>query len=125
MSFFEFHFFICCPVRALKKLKKMSNGPENESVFKFSDNSHLTLNGYIQGFLGLHLGEDTKFYFCHAFRGALASAFAAIPNMDNDPSIIKWGHWNLDAFERCVRLSHMAKSELFKKFVLALNCVLK
>ena len=118
----------CCPVRALKKLKKVSNGSEDEPVFKFGNNSFFTskkLNGYIQSFLSPHLGEDAKFYFCHSFRGALPSALAAIPNMDNDPSIKKWGRWNSDAFERYVRLSHIAKSELFKKFVLALNCVSK
>jgi hypothetical protein len=87
---FEFDFFNCCPVRALKKLKKVSNGSENEPVFKFGNNSFLTskkMNGYIQSFLSPHLGEDAKFYFCHSFRGALPSALAAIPNMDNDPSI--------------------------------------
>jgi hypothetical protein len=124
ISLFEFEFFNCCPVKALKKLKKISNSAESEPVFKFSNNNFLTnkkMNDYIQKFLFPHLGEDAKFYFCHSFRGALPSALAAIPNIDNDPSIKKWGRWNSDAFERYVRLSHMAKCELFKKFVLALN----
>jgi hypothetical protein len=76
-------------------------------------------------FLAKHIEEDAKLYFCHSFRGALPSALAAIPDMDNDPSIMKWGRWNSEAFERYVRLSYVAKSELFKKFVIALYCLSK
>jgi hypothetical protein len=57
--------------------------------------------------------------------GALPSALAAIPDMDNDPLIMKWGRWNSEVFEKYIRLSHVAKRELFKKFVLALNCKMK
>ncbi len=128
ISLFKFDYHNCCPVKALKKLKDLTKGSEDDPVFKFSNNSLLTskkLNGYIQFFLAKHIGEDAKLYFCHSFRGGLPSALAAIPDMDNDPSIMKWGRWNSEAFERYVRLSHVAKSELFKKFVTALNSMSK
>jgi hypothetical protein len=109
-------------------LKKSTAKSEDDPVFKFDNGTYLTcknLNKLIQFFLSKHIGEEAKFYYCHSFRGALPSALAAIPDMDNDPSIMKWGRWNSEAFEKYVRLSHVAKRELFKKFVLALNCKMK
>jgi hypothetical protein len=128
VSLFEFNYFGCCPINALKSLKKSTAKSEDDPVFKFDNGTYLTcknLNKLIQMFLSKHIGEEAKFYYCHSFRGALPSALAAIPDMDNDPSIMKWGRWNSEAFEKYVRLSHVAKRELFNKFILALNCKLK
>jgi hypothetical protein len=60
ISLFKFNYHNCCPVKALKKLKDLSKGSENDPVFKFSNNSLLTskkLIGYIQFFWQSTLGK--------------------------------------------------------------------
>ena len=124
ISLFEFNYFNCCPIKALSKLKELSKSDENSPVFSFSNGSFLTsnkLNSLIQSMLSEKIGSEAEHYFCHSFRGALPSALAAIPNMDNDPAIMKWGRWDSVAFEKYVRLNHNAKRKLFAKFVMALT----
>ena len=42
ISLFKFDHFNCCPIAALKKLKKISKANEDSPVFKFKNNSFLT-----------------------------------------------------------------------------------
>lgn len=124
VSLFEFSGHNCCPVTAIKCLKKLSNPDQESPVFKFENGSFLTkdlMNVYIVHFLKPHLGNEASSYSCRSFRAALPSALAAHPILENDVSIKRWGRWNSNAFERYTRLSHKAKRELFCKFTSALN----
>jgi hypothetical protein len=125
ISIFEFPFFSCCPVAAMKLLAKLSNATENQlqPVFKFETGKCLTkkiLNSLIVSHLEPHIGNNAFFYSCKSFRAALPSALASNPHAENDRSIKHWGRWTSDAFERYTRLSHGARRKLFKKFSEAL-----
>lgn len=127
VSLFEFEGHNCCPIKALKCLKNLSE-PTNPNfpVFMFSNGSFLTMkvmNEYIVRLLKSHLGNDAECYSCKSFRAALPSALAAFPSLNNDVSIKRWGRWKSSAFEKYTRLNHMAKKEIFAKFTDALNNV--
>jgi len=68
-----------------------------------------------------HLGEEAKLYSCKSFRAALPSALAALPCEGNEKFIKRWGRWDSNAFEKYIRLSHLAKRRIFEKFAIALN----
>jgi hypothetical protein len=124
ISLFPFPKFSCCPIAALKQLKKFSDGNEKSPVFTFSDGSFLTnqkLNAVIRFFLNKRIGSRAQSYSCQSFRGGLPSALASKPNMENDGTIKKWGRWKSDAFERYTRLDHIAKRAMFEIFINALD----
>jgi hypothetical protein len=122
ISLFEYEGRKCCPIKALKCLKDLSEktGSESYPVFAFSNGTFLTckrMNDLIIHFLKPHLNEKAYEYSCKSFRAGLPSALAAYPNLENDVQIKRWGRWNSNAYERYTRLSHKAKREIFKKFV--------
>lgn len=124
ISLFSFDKFGCCPILALKKLHTLSNAEDDRPVFAFANGTFLTnkkLNEIIRMFLSKRLGSRASGYSCQSFRGALPSALATCPALDNDDSIKKWGRWHSAAFERYTRLSHLAKRAIFSKFVHALE----
>jgi len=67
-----------------------------------------------------HIGKDANYYSCKSFRPALPSALAALPKQGNEKFIKRWGRWDSVAFERYIRLSHLAKRKIFAKFSEAL-----
>jgi len=126
ISLFEFNQHNCCPVTILSYLRsiKFNENTVNYPVFAFENGTFLTkakLNKIIHGFIKPHLGIDAANYSCKSFRPALPSALAALPCSGNEKFIKRWGRWNSEAFERYVRLSHLAKRKIFKKFTIALN----
>ena len=129
ISLFKFDQHNCCPVTILLHLKsiKLNDETVNYPIFAFENGTFLTkakLNKIIQGFLRPHLGKDAANYSCKSFRPALPSALAALPCSGNEKFIKRWGRWNSEAFERYIRLSHLAKKKIFKKFALALTSTL-
>jgi len=127
ISLFPFPGHGCCPIKAMNKLQQLSSPSENglSPVFQFDNGSFLTcelMNKLLSFLLKKHLGEEAKFYTCHSFRPALPSALAAHPQLGNDIAVKRWGRWNSETFERYIRLSHIAKKELFVHFSVALNC---
>jgi len=124
ISLFEYKNENCCPVRALKLLKSLSNVKKDGPVFVFDSGIYLTckkLNTIIFHTLKKHIGIEAKAYSCRSFRAALPSALAAKPVIGNEQNIKRWGRWNSDAYERYTRLSHRMKRRLFQQFVLALD----
>jgi hypothetical protein len=124
ISLFQFPKFSCCPVEALRNLKKLSNSSNDMPVFTFKNGTYLTnkkLNSCLRYFLSKQIGEKAENYSCQSFRGGLPSALAAKPKIGNDGTIKKWGRWMSDAFERYTRLNHIAKRAMFESFVNALD----
>ena len=130
ISLFEFNGHNCCPVTALKTLKKfhdsqiLAEKSDCSPVFAFANNSFLTcsmLNTLIFNYLQPHMQSEASFYSCKSFRPALPSALAALPAKGNRKFIKKWGRWDSDAFEKYIRLDHLAKKRIFNKFAVALS----
>jgi hypothetical protein len=126
ISLFEFKNHNCCPVLSLSLLKSKRSDAKYLSypVFAFENGTFLTkskLNNIIHKCLQPHIQDEATLYSCKSFRAALPSALAALPCSSNEKFIKRWGRWNSEAFERYVRLSHLAKKRIFKKFELALN----
>jgi hypothetical protein len=122
ISLFPFPGHNCCPVEALRSLKNSSKGGFTP-VFTFENGKFPTcslLNKIIVKLLEKHLGEQANLYSCKSFRSALPSALAALPVSGNEKFIKRWGRWNSEAFERYVRLNHLAKKKIFVKFAEAL-----
>jgi hypothetical protein len=123
ISLFEFNKYNCCPIAALKKLKKISKFSDQSPVFTFENGTFLTnkrLNSIIQFFLSNKIGKDASNYTCHSFRAALPSALATDPSLNSSSHNRVWGRWQSDALERYTRLSHIAKKAVFADFVKAL-----
>ena len=126
VSLFRFSFHNCCPIDALINLKSFAKADGNTKypVFAFENKTFLTcslLNKIMLKFFSLHLKDEAKLYTCKSFRSALPSALASLPTSGNEKFIKRWGRWNSKAFEKYIRLSHLAKKKIFVKFVEALN----
>ena len=125
ISIFEFKDHNCCPITSLTQLRILrSNCEKIFPVFAFNNGSFLTkcsLNKVISEMLKPHLGEEAQLYSCKSFRAALPSALAALPCEGNEKFIKRWGRWDSNAFEKYIRLSHLAKRRIFEKFAIALN----
>jgi len=126
ISLFKFSHHHCCPIEAISNLKSLSAANPNTAlpVFAFENGRFLTcalLNKIMLRFFKPHLGIEAHLYTCRSFRSALQSVLATLPANGNEKFIKRWGRWNSKAFERYIRLSHLAKEKIFKKFVKALT----
>ena len=115
MDIFEFKSHNCCPVAALKPLKKLKANSNSSPVFFFSDNSPLTpllLSNFIQSFLSPHIGQDAKLLSGFSFRSAIPSVLSNCPDLANDEEIKLWGRWNSTSYKLYTRL-HLEKKGQF------------
>jgi len=122
ISLFPFPGHNCCPVEALHSMKNLSKTSDSP-VFIFENGKFPTcslMNKIIVKLLSKHIGEQANLYSCKSFRSALPSALAALPVSGNEKFIKRWGRWNSEAFEKYVRLNHLAKKKIFVKFAEAL-----
>ena len=124
VDIFEFKNHNCCPVAALKSLKKLKTNPSSSPVFFFSDFSPLTpllLTNVIQSFLSPHIGQDAKFLSGHSFRSGIPSILSNCPDLANDEEIKLWGRWNSTSYKLYTRLHLEKKRAVFNKVVSVLN----
>ena len=121
-----FHRFIqfkeknCCPVRALRGLKKYGvfKDSSNLPVFAFSSGALLTsviFNKTVRTLLSPHLGNLAQEYSSHSFRAAISSALARFPDLVTEDEIKCWGRWESDAYKRYTRLKIDQKLSLHCK----------
>ena len=122
---FKFEETNCCPVRALRGLKKYGvfNNSSNLPVFAFASGNLLTpviFNRTIRSLLSPHLGFSAAEYSSHSFRAAISSALAKFLALVMEDKIKCWGRWESAAFKRYTRLKLEQKTSLHGKVANAL-----
>ena len=127
---FEFPGYNCCPVRALKNLRKKQilhgNMDESLPVFRFSSGKNLTkavLNKTLSALLSdlFVAGKDT--ISCHSFRAGIPSTLKMYPDLISSDMVKGWGRWQSDCYQLYTRLSLIGKGKIFQKISLALRAV--
>jgi hypothetical protein len=117
-----------CPVKALRKLFKLSNDvytlSDKSPVFKFENNFVLTTAKatlYIRNLLRSRIGSEADFISGHSFRAAIPSVLANRPDIANDQDICVWGRWSSDSYKLYTRLTPDRRKFIFEKIVKCLN----
>ena len=125
IDIFRFQDSSCCPVRALKGLKKFSafSKDDNKPVFTFQSGKILTpvlFNKTLRTLLHKHFGSIADEYSSHSFRAAISSALAKLPHLASEDEIKCWGRWESSAFKKYTRLRIDQRVALHKKVTTAL-----
>ena len=125
VDLFKFEEKNCCPVRALRGLKKFGvfNSSSSLPVFAFASGKLLTpviFNRTIRSLLSPHLGISAAKYSSHSFRAAISSALAKFPALVTEDEIKCWGRWESAAYKRYTRLKLDQKISLHGKVANAL-----
>jgi hypothetical protein len=130
VDLFEFPGYNCCPVRALKNLRKKQilhgNTDESLPVFRFSSGKNLTkavLNKTLSALLSdiFVAGKDT--ISCHSFRAGIPSTLKMYPDLISSDMVKGWGRWQSDCYQLYTRLSLIEKGKIFQKISQALRSV--
>jgi len=116
----------CCPVKALKGLRKNSefSKTKREPVFKFNNGKVLTMslfNATIRNLLSKRFGSLASNYSCHSFRSAIPSLVAKCPDKDAKDLIKNWGRWKSESFKYYTKLLGQQRKEMFIKICNMLN----
>jgi len=127
VDIFKFQHFGCCPVAALKKLKKMEIqagwGKAQDPVFILESGKLLTTASF-----NLHLKEIFKDFcdykvnsiLCHSFRAGIPSQLARFPELMSSDDIKGWGRWTSDSYDRYTRLKIDQKKSIYDKIIAVL-----
>lgn len=124
IDIFPFKGHKCCPVAALKKLKKLRPNCPDKPLFTFKNGKCVTaafINEKLPILLSSSMGSASKEYLGHSLRPALASALANDPDTANDQDVKKWGRWNSSSYQLYTRLKLEQKKQLYKKITNVLN----
>ena len=124
VDIFNFSNHKCCPVAALKKLKKNSTKNEKLPVFMFNSGKLATpamVNKFLPELLEKYLGSAAWEYKGHSLRPAIASALANDPEVSKDSEIKKWGRWNSASYLLYCRLKLNQKKCIFDRISVVLN----
>jgi hypothetical protein len=113
-----------CPVKALIRLKKLTQATLNTPVFQLSNGTLITpscKNKTLHELLLPVIGESATLISGHSFRAALASALAARPDIASSTDVQAWGRWSSNSFQLYTRLKLNQKRVIFKKIILVLT----
>jgi hypothetical protein len=131
VDLFPFPGFQCCPVAALRALKKkqIEAGTFEESlpVFRFDTGKNLTQSQFNHTLAALLSdvctpGENT--ISCHSFRAGIPSTLSLFPHLATDDMIKGWGRWQSDCYQKYTRLKLPQKKEIFASIAAALHSTL-
>jgi hypothetical protein len=130
VDLFEFSGYNCCPVRALKNLRKKQilhgNTDESLPVFRFSSGKNLTkavLNRTLSALLSDIFVAGKDAISCHSFRAGIPSTLKMYPDLFTSDMVKGWGRWQSDCYQLYARLSLFEKGKIFEKISLALRSV--
>jgi hypothetical protein len=113
-----------CPVKALLRLKKLTDTTHNTPVFRLTNGELLTssrINTTLYELLLPVIGETAKLITGHSFRAALASALATRPDIASSEEVQAWGRWSSNSFLLYTRLKLNQKRIIFNKIVSVLK----
>ena len=130
VDLFQFEGYNCCPVMALKNLrqKQIDAGVYDPSspVFRFRDNSNLTMNQFnsiLRELLQDICVEGESSITCHSFRAGIPSTISLFPELATSDLIKGWGRWASDCYLRYTRLKLPQKTNIFSQISTALRSV--
>jgi len=131
IDLFPFPTHDCCPVAALKNLKKKQilAGIYDESapVFRFGTGKNLTMNIFnktLSELLTDICQPGISKITCHSFRAGIPSTIAMFPELAAMDLIKGWGRWSSDCFQRYTRLKLPQKMNIFQHISNALHAVM-
>jgi hypothetical protein len=132
IDLFPFPTHDCCPVAALKNLKRkqIEAGVYDKSspVFRFGTGKNLTMaqfNSTLSSLLSDICQPGVSTITCHSFRAGIPSTIALFPELAAMDLIKGWGRWASDCYQRYTRLKLPQKLNIFKHISGALNTVLQ
>jgi hypothetical protein len=109
-----------CPVACLLKLQKNKNsdflGP-TMPVFRFNSGILLTpkdFNATLRSLLSQILGKEAGVFSSHSFRAAIPAALAENPSLASKESVMGWGRWDSEAYQRYTRLKLKQRRHTFQ-----------
>ncbi len=121
VELFAFEPFSCCPIAAIKNLKKLAIESRQFNtdfpVFAFKSGKFLTttkLNTILERFSIDSLTCHAKFS-CHSFRAAIPTLISSHPNRSHVSDILEWGRWSSDSYKVYLKMDKMKKFMLFRK----------
>jgi hypothetical protein len=107
-----------CPVHLLTCLKQNSTTAKFDSpVFMFENSKLLTpaaFNKTLRILLQPVFGIEAQFFSSHSFRAAIPAALADNPNIASKESVMGWGRWDSNAYEKYTRLKFHKRKETFE-----------
>ncbi len=130
VDLFPFPTHDCCPVAALKHLKKLQlqAGIYDEAApdFKFGSGKNLTMNQFnrtLSDLLSDMCRPGISTISCHSFRAGIPSTLSLFPELATEDLIKGWGRWASDCYMRYTRLKLPQKQNIFQKISGALLSV--
>ena len=118
---FNFKIKKFCPVRNLKKLKRVLSKQNifssSSPVFRLDSKNFLT-----QKVINKFLKSNFKNVFIrgHSFRAGIPTSIANFPDISNDSHVMGWGRWRSKAFSSYQKSPKKQKRWVFKKIEKAL-----
>jgi hypothetical protein len=130
VDLFQFPGYGCCPVLALKNLRKKQIEAgvydPTQPVFRFGDGKNLTMHQF-NSTLRLLLADicipGESSISCHSFRAGIPSTLSLFPDLATSDLIKGWGRWASDCYLRYTRLELPQKQNIFSKISGALKQV--
>jgi len=131
VDLFPFPTHDCCPVAALKNLKKKQIlagvYEKNSPVFRFGSGKNLTMN-HFNSILSTLLSDiclpGISKITCHSFRAGIPSTISLFPELATSDLIKGWGRWASDCYTRYTRLKLPQKHNIFQQISGALRTLL-
>ena len=118
---FNFKFKKLCPVRSMKKLKKLQLSNELFSkdfpVFRLEQHTFLTqkdINRFLKS------SFKNSYIRGHSFRAGIPTTIANFPDIANDNHIMGWGRWRSKKFSTYQKAKKNQKRWVFRKIEKAL-----
>ena len=118
---FNFKFKKLCPVRSMKKLKKLQLSNELFSkdfpVFRLEQHTFLTqkdINRFLKS------SFKNSYIRGHSFRAGIPTSIANFPDIPNDNHIMGWGRWRSKKFSTYQKAKKNQKRWVFRKIEKAL-----
>ena len=126
MDIFEFEGHNCCPVLAIKNLKKLKGAKSITPfpVFTLKKGMLLTpayFGSLIQSLLALHLGGSAELICEHSFHAAIPSVLSNSPSLAANSEIKLWGRWSSSSYKLYTRLELEKRRAIFSKIASALH----
>jgi len=124
VDIFKFPHFGCCPVAALKKLKRLEKesgfGNPFDPVFVLPSGKFLTkaiFNSALKSLLGDICDYKVNSILCHSFRAGIPSQLARFPELMSSDDVKGWGRWTSDAYDKYTRLKIDQKKGIYDKIM--------
>jgi len=127
VDLFPFPHHNCCPVLALKNLRKKQLAADMSDtslpVFRFGTGKNLTMQQFNET-LSLLLPDlcstGVQTIKCHSFRPGIPSTLSLFPELATADLVKGWGRWKSDCYMRYTRLKLPQRLNIFEKISAAL-----